>query len=578
MSGTVFSLCQTLRERALHKPAEKAFVYLANGVDISSQITWGELDKQAQAFALRLVAHGVKPNENVLLVYPSGLEFLVAFMGCMYAGVVAVPSSIPYREHTASRLVNIVVDARVAVACTTRVVFEQINSLLAEHTELSRIQWLIHEDIDTLAVGVWKEPVFHGDSLCFLQYTSGSTSVPKGVMITHLNLLRTIEDIRKGLGFGPDSVVVTWLPVFHDLGLIYSLLTPLYVGGRCYIMSPVTFLKRPFNWLLAITKYKGTHTAAPNFAYELCCRKIEEEEKEKLDLSTVVAFINAAEPIRLETVQKFWESFRDCGLSPIAQKGGYGLAEATVKVSAQRLDEGIRYVCLDASAMEQNRVQLVSHDASKHYDVISVGVSEIGADIRIVNPKTKRPCAEDEIGEIWVRSDSIAVGYWNRPKETAETFRAYLENGEGPYLRTGDMGFLLDGDLFIAGRIKDMIIVQGRNFYPQDIEYTVEKCHFALRPGCGAAFAIRDRGGDERLVIVQEVRQEFCQERDLKDVINAIRMAVAKNHGVRAYAVALILPRTIPKTTSGKIRRSATRQAFLVGGLKVVAYWQAPTK
>ncbi|RME88184.1 MAG: fatty acyl-AMP ligase [Anaerolineae bacterium] len=577
MIDSVVSLYQVLHQHAKDRPHEMAFAYLENGIDVSSQVTWKELDQQAQAFAAHLLAQGLKNGDRVLLLYPSGLKFLVAFMGCMYAGAVAVPSSIPYREHAVSRLIGIVTDAKVNIACTTKDVFERmgISSFLKKNRKFARIKVILHEEIDLENASQWHDPDIEAGTLCFLQYTSGSTSIPKGVMISHYNLLRTIEDIRAGLGFNESTVMVTWMPIFHDLGLIYGLLTPLYVGAKCYIMSPLTFLKRPLNWLMAITKYRGTHTAGPNFAYELCCRKIREEEKREIDLSTVDVFINAAEPIRLETVEKFWKSFKECGLSPYAQKGGYGLAEATVKVSAQRLDDKITYACLDSSELERNRIRLVSHDTPNHYDIVSVGKSEIGADIRIVNPETKQLCAPDEVGEIWVRSDSVAMGYWNRPEETKEAFHAYTDNGEGPYLRTGDLGFLLNGDLYITGRIKDMIIVQGRNFYPQDIELTVEKSHPAVRPGCGAAFAVRD-DTSEHLYVVQEVREDSPPNGGWDEVIKAIRMAIAKNHGLRAHGVALIPPRTILKTTSGKIRRSATRQAYLDGKLRLVAHWRAP--
>jgi acyl-CoA synthetase (AMP-forming)/AMP-acid ligase II len=575
MNDKTFSMVYILRQRAVENPDGLAYAFLENGVDVSARVTWSELDRQARAFAVKLLADGNQPGDRAIMLYPSGIEFLAAFMGCLYAGIVAVPSIIPHLKRATPRLKTIITDADASIACTTQDMLEKLMPLVEDDPDFTRLDWVVNEQVPLTLADQWQRPDILPESLCFLQYTSGSTSIPKGVMISHFNLLKTTEDLKLGVEFSADKTMVTWLPIFHDLGLIYGLLMPMLGGGKCYIMAPVTFLEQPYRWLAAVTKYRATHTGGPNFAYELCCHKITEEEKPSLDLSRVIAFANAAEPVRLETMQKFYEAFKMCGLHPHAQRAGYGLAEATVKVSGQRVRQEMVFASLDAAALEMNRVKLVAADAPNRYDFVSNGTSEIGADIRIVNPATLEQCSPDGIGEIWVQSESVAYGYWNRPDATRETFDAHLASGEGPFMRTGDMGFLLDGNLYITGRIKDMILVQGRNFYPQDIELTVEKSHPAMRPSCGAAFAVND-GQTDRLVIVQEIKREFRNAENFTGMMNAVRMAVAKNHGLRAHSVALIFPGTIAKTTSGKIQRAATRQSYLDGELNILAEWHAP--
>ena len=315
---------------------------------------------------------------------------------------------------------------------------------------------------------------------------------------------------------------------------------------------------------------------APNFAYGLCVRKISEEEKSKLDLHTLRVAVDAAEPIRIETVEQFIETFRERNFNYKALIPAYGLAEATVKVCMKELDKDPTILTLNASDLEKHKISFATGSEQNQYKIIGCGVSHIGADIRIVNPGTKKACAKDEVGEIWIKSESVAQGYWNQPKASQDIFQAYIANTqEGPFMRTGDLGFIYDGELYIGGRIKDMIIIQGRNFYPQDIELTVEKSHAALRPSCCAAFAVTLEGV-ERLAVVQEIRREYRNAEKFDDILNAIRSAIAKDHGLRAYAVVLIRPGSIQKTTSGKIQRHASREAFMNGELEVVAEWHAP--
>jgi len=573
--GKAHTLVDVIKYHVEKHPDAPAYTYLAEGEKAETQWTYIELDQHARAVAAEL-QKVTKPGDRAVLLYPSGLEFIATFLGCMYAGVIAVPSVLPHLKRATPRLKAILADAGAKVACTTNEVYANIEPFIASEPELSSLQWIRNQAIPLEQSKQFKPYALDENAICFLQYTSGSTSAPKGVMISHFNLIRTIEDIVIGLKEDEHDVIITWLPIFHDMGLIMAVLSPLFTGFPCYIMSPVSFLERPARWLEAITKYGGTITAAPNFAYGLCVRKVSEEEKSRLDLHTLRVAINAAEPVRAETIEEFTQTFKERGFKYNAFVPAYGLAEATVKASTKDLSKDPAILTLNTTDLEEHKISFANGSEQNQYRIVGCGVSHIGADIRIVNPDTQNVCAKDEVGEIWIKSDSIAQGYWNQPKATQDTFQAYTANThEGPFMRTGDLGFIYDGEVYIGGRIKDMIIIQGRNFYPQDIELTVEKSHEALRPSCCAAFAVT-MGGVERLAIVQEIRREYRNGEKFDEVLNAIRSAIAKDHGLRAYAVALIRPGSIQKTTSGKIQRHASREAFMNGELEIIAEWRAP--
>lgn len=569
------SLVDIVQFHASQRGDDLAYVYLIDGEDDEARITFGELDRQSRAFAA-VLQKSTQPGDRALLLYPSGLEFIVAFLGCFYAGVVAIPTIVPHLKRASPRFRSMLGDARAVVACTQLELFDKLKVVLEEYPEFHELKWVVNEQIEAGAEADWKKVDNKPDGLAFLQYTSGSTSAPKGAMVTHFSLLETIRDLKQGCGFDDQSTVASWLPIFHDLGLISCLLVPLYTGRVCYFMAPIAFLEKPYRWLKAISKHKVTHSIAPNFSYDLCTEKVMEEEKSNLDFSSLKYLGNAAEPVRLETMHKFSDAFKSCGFDFNLFAPAYGLAEATIKVSGRGYDQKISYCTLDPDALVKHKLVFLPEEDPKGYISVGCGWSSIGADIRIVNPQTKIQCPVDEVGEIWVTSSSIAQGYWERPEETEKTFRAYLlPSNEGPFLRTGDLGFIYNGQLHITGRIKDMVIIQGRNFYPQDIELTIEKCHPALRPSFGAAFAVEDNQVDH-LVVVQEVKREFRKSDDFEGIANAIRMAVAKNHGLRVQAVVLIMPSTIQKTTSGKIQRNATRDSFLSGSLETLYEWRAP--
>ncbi|ASC71044.1 peptide synthetase [Halomicronema hongdechloris C2206] len=563
------TLVDLLRRRALHQPGQKAFTFLKDGEIEAGSLTYRELDHQSRTIAARLQAMGLE-GERALLLYPPGLEYLAAFFGCLYAGVIAVPAYPPRNQRNTPRILAVVKDAEAAIALTTTVIQARLQSLLRKHEDLADLQWLTTDDLAAGAAGEWQPPTLGSDSLAFLQYTSGSTGMPKGVMLSHGNLLHNAAVTYELMGHSPESVFVSWLPVYHDMGLIGGILQPLYGDFPCILMPPASFLQRPYRWLQTISHYRGTTSGAPNFAYELCVEKVTPEQRQSLDLSSWTVAFNGAEPVRSQTLERFAAEFATCGFRSQAFYPCYGMAEATLMVSGGRQQEAPVVKLLQKVALEHNRVvEANGHSVDQAQSLVGCGQTMPQQRIVIAHPETQIRCAGDEIGEIWVSGPSVGQGYWQRPAESEQTFAAYLaDTGVGPFLRTGDLGFLHQGELFITGRTKDLIIIRGRNLYPQDIELTTERSHPALRSGGGAAFMVEEQR-EEKLVVVQEL--EFRQKPDPEEVTAAIREAIAQEHEVQAYAVVLIKPGTIPKTSSGKIQRRATRAGFLAGHLEVIS-------
>jgi acyl transferase domain-containing protein/acyl-CoA synthetase (AMP-forming)/AMP-acid ligase II/acyl carrier protein len=567
------TLIELLRWRAANQFERPAYTFLVDDESAETTLTYGELHRRASAIGAWLQSVNAA-GKTALLVYPPGLEFVAAIFGCFYAGVIAVPAYPPRLNRTVLRLRAIVADAQPAVALTTTSVLSRMEAVFNQFSDLKQIQWL---NTDAGVVGLeneWREADVSGETLGFLQYTSGSTGTPKGVMVSHSNVLYNSAYIAHGFEHTAESRALSWLPHFHDMGLIDGIIQPLYSGFCGILMSPTAFLQQPFRWLNAISRYKVTHSGGPNFAYDLCVRKIGPEQKALLDLSRWSVAYNGAEQVRKETLERFSAAFESCGFDRRAFYPAYGLAEATLKVSGGRKSDGPIYCSVEAEALEQNLIREAAHDSQTARTLVGSGRAALDTRILIVNPEAGTLCAEDEVGEIWVSGPGIAGGYWNRTDDTERTFRAYLAGtGEGPFLRTGDMGFLKDGELFIAGRLKDLIIIQGRNLYPHDIERTVEQSHPVLRPDSVAAFSI-EAAGEERLVVVQEV--DHRKRADWQQVIGDIRQSVAEEHEIQVHAVSLIRLGTIPKTSSGKIQRHACRALYASGALKIVGDWIQP--
>jgi len=566
--GQGSSLVDLVQYRARCQPHQVAYTFLRDGEAEETRWTYADLDRRTRAIAAQLQAHHLQ-GERALLLYPPGLDYLAAFLGCLYAGVVAVPAYPPRNQRNTPRILAVVEDAQAAIALTTAATLPRVRSLLQEQAALPDLQWLATDELSEDLATAWRDPGVNRDTLAFLQYTSGSTGTPKGVMVSHGNILHNAAMTYRYMGHSPRSRFVSWLPMYHDMGLIGGVLQPLYGGFPCILMAPAAFLQRPYRWLKAISDYGATTSGGPNFAYDLCVDKITPEQRQTLDLSSWQVAFNGAEPIRAQTLERFAAAFAECGFRPQAAYPCYGMAEATLMVSGGEPAAVPRIQGLDAAQLEQNQVQVVEEGTANASRVVSCGQSLPEQTVVIVHPETGIPCAPNQVGEIWVAGPSVGQGYWQRPQETQDTFQAYVaDTGAGPFLRTGDLGFLHQGELYITGRAKDLIIVRGRNLYPQDLEQTAERSHPSLRAGSGAAFTV-EVGGEEQLVVAQEL--EFRQKPDSAAVIPAIRQAVTEEHEVQVYGVVLVKAGTIPKTTSGKIQRRACRAAFLTGQLTVVA-------
>lgn len=571
---TPATLVELLRYRALHQPQQRAFAFLEDGESESSQLTYGDLDRRARSIGAQLQDQKAA-GERVLLLYPPGLEYVSAFFGCLYAGAIAVPIYPPRPNRSLARLREITADADAGIALTSTTTLGRLQNSLADEPALAALRWFDTEAVSPDLARIWRSPKLHSGSLAFLQYTSGSTSRPKGVMVSHGNLLHNARMLRDAFELTEESTYVSWLPIYHDMGLIGSVVTPVCVGSPSILMSPMAFLQKPFRWLQAITKYRASVSGASNFAYDLCVRKVTPEQRASLDLSSWQLASNGAEPVRADTLRRFTETFRECGFRPEAFYPCYGLAEATLFVSggSKAALPVLRTVDAESFARDQVQVNLAESAASR--TLVGCGRAWLDGKIVIANPGSLTTCPADQVGEIWVSGPHITQGYWNRAEETRQTFDAFLANtGEGPFLRTGDLGFIQDGELFVAGRLKDLIIVEGRNHHPQDIELTVERSHPAIQPGGCAAFSI-DAESQERLVIVAEIDRLHRKATSAiasegnsgETILQSVRRAVAENHDLQTYALQLVKVGGIPRTSSGKIRRSACRQAFLAGEL-----------
>ena len=577
LPGTFFgpaNLVDLLGHRARCQPDDIGFAYLTDGEHEKEQISYAELDRQARAIGAWLESLDLV-GQRALLLYPPGLEFISAFFGCLYAKVVAVPVYPPRRNQLLSRLTAIVEDADAKVALTTEAVLKRVKPVMGQTSELQDLTWLATCDVPTAIEQRWEPLDIRGDTLAFLQYTSGSTGTPKGVMLSHANLVHNSALISHAFEITRSGLGVFWLPSYHDMGLIGGILQPLYIGRPAVTMSPMAFLQRPYRWLSAVSRFGATIAGGPNFAYDRCVRKITPEQLEKLDLSRWKVAFNGAEPVREETIRRFSETFAPCGFRREAFYPCYGLAEATLIVTGGFVDQApkIREVQAAALAVGQGTDADDKTDKEQIRRLVSSGSALPDERVVIADPEKLSICPDGHVGEIWVQGLSVAQGYWRKPEATKSTFGAYLEDtGDGPFLRTGDLGFLRDGELHVTGRVKDLIIVRGQNHYPQDIELTVEKSHRRLRPGCGAVFAV-EIDGKEQLVVVHEIHRRTNGARD--EVFDCIRGAVSREHDLAIDVIVAIKTGSIPKTSSGKIQRHACRDAWLSGTLRVVAQWSA---
>ncbi len=544
--------------------------YFTDAETNETKLTYAQLWEQVRGLAGYLQGRcGIRPGDRVLLIYPPGLDFVIGFYACHAAGVIAVPAFPPRRNRKASRIRSIVIDADVRWALSTQSVVEQLSGE-SLHEDLVGVQMLGTDDVLTRDASRYRMPKLSKDTLGVLQYTSGSTGSPKGVMLTQGNLVANAELILHAFELPPDTVGMTWLPTYHDMGLVGGLLLPMFIGCPNVMMSPMTFLQRPSRWLQAISKYKVHVSGGPNFAYQLCVDKIEEADLEGVDLSTFKVAFNGAEPIRSSTIEAFTRRFSDYGFKQSSFLPCYGMAETTLIVTGG--PKAGRPVLEHFNGVALDRREVVPCESSGENSRQLVGCGRVLPDehVIIVDAETRVKLAPTSIGEIWVQSPSVGKGYWQQREESEKTFKAMTADGDGPYLRTGDLGFFHDDQLFISGRIKDMIIVRGVNRYPQDVEATVELASDVVQAGGVAAFAMNFDGREQLVIVAETIRR---RDLDWDAELQAIRRAVTEEHDLPPDAVYLIRNSSVPKTSSGKIQRHACLHAVRDGELKTIAKW-----
>lgn len=548
---------------------EHVLSFLDDRLEVVETLTYRQLDHRARSVAVQLLERGLS-GEPIVLSFLPGLDFVTAFYGCMYAGAIAVPATLPRSRRGDQRLTAVLSDSGTRCVLTSA----QLSADLDRHA----IGTSAH--IEVIATDLLS-PVAHGGSvgppaaeeLAILQYTSGSTRSPRGVMVRHGDLAANLHSTREVWGFDRESIGVSWLPFFHDMGLMAGVMLPIWLGYPTYLMAPGTFIRNPAGWLQAISRYRGTHAGAPNFAYEACVDTAGAADTGALDLSSWRVAWNGAEPVRPETLDRFRVRFAPNGFRPESIAPAYGLAESTLIVSGGDGSKPSVELTVDESELHIGQVRLHAGDSPGAKRLAGSGRPGSGIEVRIVRPDVRRVAEPHATGEIWLRSDSVAQGYWQQPEQTADTFGGFLATGEGPYLRTGDLGFQHDGELFVIGRIKDVIVIRGVNYYPHDIEYTVERSHPALQPDAGAVVGV-DVAGRIELVAVQEIRRHITKSIALDEVVDAIRRAVASEHQLALQRVVLLRPGDLPKTSSGKIQRAKCRDELGDAGLRILHEWQ----
>ena len=565
------SLVALLEHRAVTQPGDRAFVFLSDRGAREAELTFAQLHERARALARELVQKGT-PGDRALLIFPQGLDFIVALFGCLMAGVVSVPMMVPRRQSSRDSTASITTDCAPRFILTSPLLMSGPRKDVAARFANGSYEWIAVDAMADHSLGSdsTQLPPVGGETIAFLQYTSGSTSDPKGVVVTHENLLQHLEMIRLGFGATQASTFVSWIPLYHDMGLTLSALEAFYVGACCALMAPAAFVQRPMVWLKAIHEYRGEIACMPNFAFDLCVSRFSPEAAEGLDLSSWKVAVNASETVHADTIERFNRTFAPYGFDPRAIYPAYGMAEATVMISGSSRGAGYVTRAVSRSELGNGRVCSPTGQADSQ-DVVGCGRALVGERIAIVDPKNLERLGADQVGEVWVCGPHVAKGYWRNEVAARETFAAQIDGDPARWLRTGDLAFLNDaGELYITGRIKELVIIRGVNHYPQDIERTVQNVDPALRNNGGAAFSVPDENGDETLVVVQEVERVYRRSIDIADMVGRVREAVANEHEVFARHVVLIRPGALPKTTSGKVQRGVARQLWLENRLDLL--------
>lgn len=567
------TLVRVLQSRASVWRDKQAFRFVGGNGAEEQSLTYQELHERAMAIGGELQTLA-GPGERAMLLFPPGLDFVTAFFGCLYAGIVAVPAAPPARNRSTSSIEAIFDAAHPSLVLST-----SAHRLLAEQTyaklrKLFERPWVATDRIDSARQYIWHDPHVDGRQTAFLQYTSGSTSSPKGVVLTHDNLIENAALIQKAFGNQSHQCGVSWLPLYHDMGLIGGVVQPVYCGGSCTLLAPAAFLQRPALWLETISKTGATVSGGPDFAFDLCARKVSPDDCKDLDLSRWEVAFTGAERIRAETIERFAAAFSAFGFRRESFFPCFGLAESTLMVTGGPRQTQPTLLRVRADALGRNVAQETTQTGHNSRTLVGCGQRLTGYKVLVVDPRSRLVCKDGEVGEIWVHGPSVARGYYRRPEATATTFGARLaDTGEGPFLRTGDLGFFRNEQLFVTGRLKDVIIIRGRNYYPEDIERSVERTDTSFRAGHCAAFSA-EVGNRDGLVVVQEIEPRR-RDLDADAALRAIRRTIATQHELEVHAIVLAKAAAIPVTSSGKTRRSACRERYLNGQLEVVAQWHA---
>ncbi len=565
------NLVDILRHWARMTPDAVAYYFTDGEGGPDQKLTFSELDQAAKAVAVTIL-QSAKPGDCGLLLYPPCLEFVIGLFGCLYAGCAAVPAFPPRRNRKGARLSGIAEDCRATFALTVDSVVKQIHSEREGPSELAGVRLIATENIDRQTALSFQAFEWDNQKPAVLQYTSGSTGKPKGVILSQSCLVRNVELICYSFEMDRKAVGCSWLPAYHDMGLIGGILTPLFVGCPCVLMSPMSFLQKPVRWLRTIDRYRVNTSGGPNFSYQLCVDKVSDEEMKGLDLSCWTVAFNGAEPVRASTLQEFSAKFAKVGFRHESHFPCYGMAETTLIVTGGPKAQPPVIHSFDSRLLDARMVKRAAPTDPEARELVGCGRLLPNERILIVDTQTQEALQEGKIGEIWVQSPSVGLGYWEKPIETKETFGAMTRDGQGPFLRTGDLGFFDADQLFVAGRVKDLIIVRGVNRYPQDIEQTVEECHESISSSAAAAFA-DTTGTREKLIIAVEVQRSL--EDNWEPVIQTIRRVVTQVHELPPDAVYLVRSGSLPKTSSGKIQRHACFRDYAEGNLRVVAKWES---
>lgn len=562
-----------IKYRVASNPNKTAFRFLGDGENISEILTYEQLGKRAMAIGALLQYNGYK-GDTVLMLFQPGLDYVSSFFACLYSGFVAIPAYPPRRNRGVDRVYSIIRDSGCSLCLTSASVYNDIQRNFLNDEIFSTLQWIIVDDIQDDQNNDFNPPDLEPEDVAFLQYTSGSTGEPKGVIVTQKNLLYNSEKIRQSYNHDENLVGMNWLPMFHDMGLIGTVLQPPYVGGESNLMAPVTFIRNPLLWLKGISNFKATTAGGPNFTYDYCVDKIKDPYTE-IDLSSWKIAFSGAEPVRLETMKRFEKQFGLFGFKPTMYYPCYGLAEATLMVTGIEHDNKPNSILIDGEALTENRLRIVNEDSQIGVSVVSCGHTWLETKIEIVDPITLSICAEDEIGEIWITGPTVAKGYWNNQKETTDTFNVKLNDlDECLYMRSGDLGFLHNGELYVTGRLKDLIIIRGKNHYPGDIEFSIQNSIPELKMNAGAAFSIT-HNSEEVLVIAHEIERSAMRTVNYNELFLQISKVIAEDHELDVHEIVILKPGSVPMTSSGKIERRKAKFDFLKNELNIIEGWRA---